>query len=73
MIGIRQKLMLGFGGLLAIIAIVGSLTMVQISDDFRMSEAFYMRSNIYCFKPGGVDCGLTGPDEIHPVSATTKL
>jgi signal transduction histidine kinase len=30
MIGIRQKLMLGFGGLLAVIAIVGTLTMVQI-------------------------------------------
>lgn len=30
MIGIRQKLMLGFGGLLAVIAIVGALTMVQI-------------------------------------------
>jgi two-component system, NtrC family, sensor histidine kinase KinB len=30
MIGIRQKLMLGFGGLLAVIAIVGVLTMVQI-------------------------------------------
>ena len=27
MIGIRQKLMLGFGGLLAVIAIVGTLTM----------------------------------------------
>ena len=32
MIGIRQKLMLGFGGLLAVIAIVGALTMVQIDD-----------------------------------------
>jgi signal transduction histidine kinase len=32
MIGIRQKLTLGFGGLLAIIAIVGSLTMVQINE-----------------------------------------
>jgi two-component system, NtrC family, sensor histidine kinase KinB len=32
MIGIRQKLMLGFGGLLAVIAIVGALTMVQIND-----------------------------------------
>ena len=30
MIGIRQKLMLGFGGLLAVIAIVGALTMVQL-------------------------------------------
>jgi hypothetical protein len=32
MIGIRQKLMLGFGGLLAVIAIVGGLTMVQIDE-----------------------------------------
>ena len=32
MIGIRQKLMLGFGGLLAVIAVVGVLTMVQIDD-----------------------------------------
>jgi len=32
MIGIRQKLMLGFGGLLAVIAIVGALTMVQINE-----------------------------------------
>ena len=32
MIGIRQKLMLGFGGLLAVIAIVGALTMVQIDE-----------------------------------------
>ena len=32
MIGIRQKLMLGFGGLLAVIAIVGTLTMVQINE-----------------------------------------
>jgi two-component system, NtrC family, sensor histidine kinase KinB len=32
MIGIRQKLMLGFGGLLAVIAIVGALIMVQIDD-----------------------------------------
>jgi NtrC-family two-component system sensor histidine kinase KinB len=32
MIGIRQKLMLGFGGLLAVIAIVGALTLVQIDD-----------------------------------------
>ncbi len=30
MIGIRQKIMLGFGGLLAIIAVVGTLTMVQL-------------------------------------------
>lgn len=30
MIGIRQKLMLGFGGLLAVIAIVGALTMIQL-------------------------------------------
>jgi two-component system, NtrC family, sensor histidine kinase KinB len=32
MIGIRQKLMLGFGGLLAVIAVVGALTMVHIDD-----------------------------------------
>ncbi len=32
MIGIRQKLMLGFGGLLAVIAIVGAMTMVQINE-----------------------------------------
>lgn len=32
MIGIRQKLMLGFGGLLAVIGIVGALTMVQIDE-----------------------------------------
>jgi nitrogen fixation/metabolism regulation signal transduction histidine kinase len=32
MIGIRQKLMLGFGGLLAVIVIVGVLTMLQIND-----------------------------------------
>lgn len=32
MIGIRQKLMLGFSGLLAVIAIVGALTMVQINE-----------------------------------------
>lgn len=30
MIGIRQKLMLGFGGLLTVIAIVGALTMIQL-------------------------------------------
>lgn len=29
--GIRQKLMLGFGGLLAVIAVVGGLTLVQIN------------------------------------------
>ncbi|MGH2270844.1 ATP-binding protein [Anaerohalosphaeraceae bacterium U12dextr] len=32
MIGIRQKLMLGFGGLLTVIAIVGAMTMVQINE-----------------------------------------
>jgi signal transduction histidine kinase/HAMP domain-containing protein len=32
MIGIRQKLMLGFGGLLSIVAVIGVLTMVQIGD-----------------------------------------
>jgi two-component system, NtrC family, sensor histidine kinase KinB len=32
MIGIRQKLMLGFGGLLSVIVIFGALTMVQIND-----------------------------------------
>ncbi|MFZ0242857.1 MAG: ATP-binding protein [Desulfobacterales bacterium] len=32
MIGIRQKLMLGFGGLLAVIAIVGAMTMLQINE-----------------------------------------
>ena len=32
MIGIRQKLMIGFGGLLAIIAVVGTLTMVQLDE-----------------------------------------
>lgn len=32
MLGIRQKLMLGIGGLLAVIAIVGALTMVQINE-----------------------------------------
>ena len=32
MIGIRQKLMLGFGGLFAIIVLVDSLTMVQIGE-----------------------------------------
>jgi signal transduction histidine kinase len=32
MIGIRQKLILGFGGLLAVIAIVGAFTMVHIDD-----------------------------------------
>ncbi|MEW6079633.1 MAG: ATP-binding protein [Thermodesulfobacteriota bacterium] len=32
MIGIRQKLTLGFGGLLAVIVIVGALTMVQIEE-----------------------------------------
>lgn len=32
MIGIRQKLMMGFGGLLAVIAIVGAMTMVQIDE-----------------------------------------
>jgi NtrC-family two-component system sensor histidine kinase KinB len=30
MIGIRQKLMLGFGGLLAVVAVVGVMTMAQI-------------------------------------------
>jgi two-component system, NtrC family, sensor histidine kinase KinB len=39
MIGIRQKLMLGFGGLLAVIAIVGTLTMVQIG---QLGEAIDM-------------------------------
>ena len=32
MIGIRQKIMIGFGGLLAIIAVVGTLTMVQLGE-----------------------------------------
>lgn len=32
MIGIRQKLMLSFGGLVAVIAIVGVLTMVQVNE-----------------------------------------
>jgi two-component system, NtrC family, sensor histidine kinase KinB len=32
MIGIRQKLILGFGALLVIIIVIGSMTMVQISD-----------------------------------------
>ena len=32
MIGIRQKLMLGFGGLLAVVAVIGMLTMLQIDD-----------------------------------------
>jgi two-component system, NtrC family, sensor histidine kinase KinB len=32
MIGIRQKLMLGFGGLLGIVAVIGVMTMIQISD-----------------------------------------
>jgi len=32
MVGIRQKLMLGFGGLLVIVAVIGVLTMLQISD-----------------------------------------
>jgi signal transduction histidine kinase len=32
MIGIRQKLMLGFGGLLAVIAAIGVMTMAQIDD-----------------------------------------
>ena len=32
MIGIRQKLMIGFGGLLSIIAVVGTLTMVQLGE-----------------------------------------
>ncbi|SPD73205.1 conserved hypothetical protein [uncultured Desulfobacterium sp.] len=32
MIGIRQKLMLGFGGLLVVIAAIGVLTMAQIDD-----------------------------------------
>jgi NtrC-family two-component system sensor histidine kinase KinB len=32
MIGIRQKLMLGFGGLLAVVAAIGVLTMAQIDD-----------------------------------------
>ncbi|MGE4487919.1 MAG: ATP-binding protein [Kiritimatiellales bacterium] len=32
MIGIRQKLMLGFGGLLAVVAVIGVLTMAQIND-----------------------------------------
>ena len=32
MIGIRQKLLLAFGGLLAVMAIIGGLTMAQIND-----------------------------------------
>jgi len=32
MVGIRQKLMLGFGGLLAVVAVIGVLTMAQIDD-----------------------------------------
>jgi two-component system, NtrC family, sensor histidine kinase KinB len=32
MVGIRQKLMLGFGGLLGIVAVIGILTMLQIRD-----------------------------------------
>ena len=30
MIGIRQKLMLGFGGLLAVLAVVGAMTMTRL-------------------------------------------
>jgi NtrC-family two-component system sensor histidine kinase KinB len=32
MIGIRQKLILGFGGLLAVVAVIGALTITQIHD-----------------------------------------
>lgn len=32
MIGIRQKLMFGFGGLLAVVAVIGALTMAQINN-----------------------------------------
>jgi len=44
MIGIRQKLMMGFGGLLAVIAIVGTLTMVQI-DDLGKAIDLILREN----------------------------
>ncbi len=44
MIGIRQKLMLGFGGLLAVIAIVGALTMVQI-DELGKAIDMILREN----------------------------
>jgi two-component system, NtrC family, sensor histidine kinase KinB len=51
MIGIREKLMLGFGGLLAVIAIVGAMTMAQINDlgtaiDMIMRENY--RSVVAC-------------------------
>ena len=41
MIGIRQKLILGFGGLLAIVAVIGLLTMSQINDLGRPSMSFF--------------------------------
>lgn len=44
MIGIRQKLVLGFGGLLAVIAVVGAMTMVQI-DDLGKAIAMILREN----------------------------
>ena len=44
MLGIRQKLMLGFGGLLAVIAIVGALTMTQI-DDLGKAIDMILREN----------------------------
>ena len=51
MIGIRQKLMIGFGGLLAIIAVVGTLTMVQLGElgkaiDIILRENY--RSTVAC-------------------------
>ena len=51
MIGIRQKLMLGFGVLLAVIAIVGTLTMIQLgklgkSIDIILQENY--RSVVAC-------------------------
>jgi two-component system, NtrC family, sensor histidine kinase KinB len=51
MIGIRQKLMIGFGGLVVLVAVIGFLTMAQIKDlgeaiDIIMKENY--RSVIAC-------------------------
>ncbi len=43
MIGIRQKIMIGFGGLLAIIAVVGTLTMVQLGELGKASTSISSR------------------------------
>ena len=43
MIGIRQKLMLGFGGLFTVVVVIGVLTMAQINDGWRNYAKYSFR------------------------------